>query len=101
MAATPKYKIFTADNECVASTDRLTPGSVVTWQGFQIKLGERDKHWVTRDGTNPIPGAACFETISDAKKGIAALIVTESILAGLHDAPAKGRLFWSLLELSR
>lgn len=86
----------------ISGTDRLTPGSVVAWQGFQIKLGERDKHWVTRGGANPIPGAACFETISDAKKGIAALIVADTILTGVkRDAAAKSRLFWSLIELSR
>lgn len=87
----------------VATNDRLGPGDTMTWQYYTIRLGERGMHWVTKNGSNPMPGACCFKTISDAKKGIAALIVTESILRGVaqHDDTAKGDLFWSLMELSR
>lgn len=72
------------------------------WQGYTFKLGANDCFWVTKDGGNPMPGACCFSTAEDAKKGIAALVVANAITASQAPGmPSKGDIFWSLLELSR
>lgn len=75
------------------------------WQGFTFKLGPYGKerrYWVSQRGGNPMPGACCFKTPDDAKKGIAALLLTRTILNGTkHDAAAEGLVFWNLMELSR
>ena len=75
------------------------------WQGFTIKgdgKGLSEKFWVSERGTNPMPGACCFSSPAQAKKGIAALLLTRMILIGVkHDAAAEGHVFWNLMELSR
>lgn len=72
------------------------------WMGYQYRRGERNAYWVTKGGINPMPGACCFSTQDDARRGIAALVITNAILAGIHhDAEARGHVFWSLMELSR
>lgn len=80
----------------------LPHGSHVEWQGYTIKLGERGMIWVSKGGCNPMPGACCFETEADAKKGIAALVVAKTITKNWNfGEPTLGDVFWSLLELSR
>lgn len=76
----------------------LPRGSYSEWQGYKIKVGERDMIWVSKDGGNPMPGACCFQTEEDAKKGIAALVVAKAIVG--EEKPI-GDVFWSLMELSK
>lgn len=77
-------------------------GSYSEWQGYTMKIGERDMIWVSKDGSNPMPGACCFKTCADARKGIAALVLANAICApNVPGAPSKGDVFWSLLELNR
>lgn len=74
--------------------------AVVTWNGYRIARGERDLIWVTKDHANPMPGACCFKTVDQAKKGIAALALAK-IIAGDERPELVGDAFWSLMELSR
>lgn len=86
----------------MAATDELPKGATLSWQGYTIRRGERDMLWVSRDHGNPMPGACCFSTVADAKKGIAALVVANAICApNVKGAPSHGDVFWSLLELSK
>ena len=70
------------------------------WCGFTFRRGERDMLWVSKDGMNPMPGACCFSTPEQARKGIAALILADAI-TGKTQHPQHGDVFWALIELTR
>ena len=74
----------------------LQDGTTVEWNGYTIKkkVGYVDKTpgvMVVKDGCNPMPGGCWFHTVDDAKKGIAALILSEQT----------GGDFWCFMELTR
>lgn len=71
------------------------------WMGYKYKIGERGMYWVTKDRCNPMPGACCFGTAGDARKGIAALIIATSIWNREHYRRSVGDLFWAIMELVR
>ncbi len=71
-------------------------GVTVEWKGYIIieKVGYGDGKpgvMVVKDGCNAMPGATWFESVEQAKKGIAALILSEQT----------GGDFWMFMELAK
>lgn len=82
------------------------------WSGFVIeprREGVEGGFVVTREGApmvNPMPGATWFRSEAQAKQGIAALKLAETIHGDREDAggltsAAIGQTFWMLMELCR
>lgn len=81
----------------------LAEGDHIECMGYTIKSrldcpGELG-YVVTKDGWNPMPGAAWFRTVGEARKGIAALIVSNAFPP--LDPKTHGEIFWALIELTK
>lgn len=87
----------------------LDENASMKWSGYTVKRkldfpmdkGKPNKvgYVVTKDDCNVMPGATWFVSVDQAKKGIAALILSNNI-AGPHSMD-QGLFFWMLLELSK
>lgn len=84
----------------------------MTWCGYTVKrkqdFGQYQKDrvgYVVTDGgiINVMPGGAWFESVADAKKGIAALELAKRIAPDnrAHSDGCDGHFFWMLMELTR